>query len=223
MAKKEPVSKKLGFSSEILIVGVLLLIIGALVFVHRYYKTHGVPTLPVPDQTITSNTGEPEESKPAANVMAQYSVPAGQPRSIRINSIGVYGLIQKVGTTKNDAMAVPSNIHFAGWYTGSAIPGNSGLSIINGHVLGRYGDAIFRQLAKVKSSDEIEIEFGDHGIKKFEVVETITLPAGISTARLFTQNADIPAQLSLITCTGKFDKVSQSYTDRVIVIAKLEN
>lgn len=223
MAKKETVSKKPGFSSGFLVVGVLLLIIGGLVFVYRYNKTHGAPALPTPEQTVTTDTDVPEESKPSANALAGYSVPAVQPRSIRINSIAVYGLIQKVGITKEDAMAVPSNIHFAGWYTGSVIPGDSGLSIINGHVLGRHSEAIFIQLAKVKTDDEINIEFGDHVIKKFKVVETVTLPAEISSARLFTQNSDIQAQLNLITCTGKFDKVSQTYADRVIVVAKLDN
>jgi len=88
--------------------------------------------------------------------------------------------------------------------------------------LGRYADAVFKNLKKIKTGDEIEVEFGDRSIKKFEVIETVTLPADASAARLFTQNTDIPAQLNLITCTGKFDIANQTYSDRVIVISKLK-
>ena len=223
MTKKEPAKNKLKSSSAILVIGVLLLAIGGLIFANRYQKTHKIPGLPSAEQTVTTDVSEPEESKPAESAVKNYSVPDDQPRSISIKSVGISGLIQKVGITKDNAMAVPSNIHFAGWYVNSVKPGEAGLSIINGHVLGTYTDAIFKQLAKVKPYDEIEIEFGDKSIRRFEVVETVALPADKSAARLFTQNPDILSQLNLITCTGKFDKTSQTYEDRVIVITKSEN
>lgn len=223
MHAKEKSSKKRDLGSTVLSIGVLLLFCGGVILVNRYLKTHGTVALPSPDQTVTSAQGEPEESKPDQSTIDEYSVPADQPRSIRINSVEVYGLIQKIGITDDNAMAVPSNIHFAGWYTGSVKPGEKGLSIINGHVLGRYTDAIFKQLVNVKVGDEIEIEFGDKSVKKFIAVEIITVAADKASSRLFTPKKGIKAQLNLITCGGKYDASSKSYADRVIVVAKLAN
>jgi LPXTG-site transpeptidase (sortase) family protein len=196
-----------------------LFAVGAKGIIDRRKAVTKVSQSPILDQVVTEDTDSPDETKP----MTAYEVPADQPRRIIIATIGAEGYIQKVGTTKDNAMAVPNNINFAGWYTASVKPGSTGLSIIDGHVSGKYNDSIFKNLSKLKIGDMFEVEYGDLSLKKFEVVETKTLPEEQVSMYLFAKNDKIEKQLNLITCAGKFDKKSQTFQDRVVVVAKTLN
>jgi Sortase domain len=205
-----------------ILVGLLFMAYSGYTFAVRYSKTHGKPVLPDVARSITSNTPSPSEKKPNAKETITYEVPADQPRSIRISSVGINGLIQKVGTSSDGAMAVPSNIFFAGWFVGGVKPGQDGLSIINGHVTGNYTDAIFQPLGNVKPKDTIEIEFGDKSVKKFLVLDSVKLPEAKSAEYLFNKRNTVTAQLNLITCDGKFNSITRTFDDRIIVVAGLQ-
>jgi hypothetical protein len=204
-----------------MLVGIAVLGIGLKGVIKQHIKTTGIPLLPVSTHTITTDTTLPDEKKPSQDQLANYSVPATEPRSIRISSVDIFGLVQKVGFTKDGAVSVPTNIYFAGWHTGSVLPGYVGLSIIDGHVSGQYNDAVFMNLKNVQANDEVEIEFGDKSIKKFSVVEVKTLAEADSSVYLFTKKPNITTQLNLITCGGKYNSKTQTFADRVIVVAKL--
>ncbi len=113
--------------------------------------------LAVASQTVTAPVPEPEEKKPAPDQLASYSVPANEPRNIRIDSTGVAGLIQKVGKTA----------------------------------------------------------------KTFTVVDVKKLHESEFAAYLFTGRTDVESQLNLITCGGKFDPKTQTFDNRIIIVAKL--
>ena len=201
-------------------VSIVLMSIGILQILDMRKVTTGKPKLPQANDIITSDIKEPDETKPVIN---EYVVPADQPRNIIIDSIGVNGLIQKIGLNKDNSISVPSNINFAGWFIQSAKPGDEGLSILDGHVSGRYSDGVFKNLINVKVGDILQIEYGDKRIKKFEVVDSKTLPEKDSAPFLLKKRDDIKSQLNLITCGGLFNKSSQTFNDRIIVVAKLLN
>ena len=188
-------------------------------FLIKQQKTSGVVQLEPSTTVVAEDVQEPEEKKP--DTTQEYSVPAGQPRRIIIPSIKTDGFIQKVGLTSQNAVAVPNNIHVAGWYINSVVPGAKGLSIIDGHVSGKYENAIFYNLKKLKKGDTFQIEFGDKSLKTFEIVETKQLPESESAEFLFKKNKDIKEQLNLITCGGNFSKDSQQFADRVVIVSKL--
>lgn len=205
--------------SFVLAGGFILILSGASLIYDQYVATHGGST----GQGGIATAEQPSETKPHPTLVKEYTVPAGQPRSLRIASVGISGLIQPVGLTKTTAMAVPTNIYFAGWYTGSVRPGQPGLSIIDGHVSGRYVDGLFKNLAKVKPGAIIEVEFGDRTVKKFAVIDQRKLPDDRAAGYLFTKRANVPAQLNLITCGGTFNKTTGRYDDRVVVVARSIN
>jgi len=214
-------NKKPSLQKVLLLAGITILLIAGFLTLLRYNATHGTPVLPNPSLTISSGSDQPDETKPSNVAQSEYTVPTDQPRRISIKSVGIDGLIQRVGLTKDNVMAVPSNVYFAGWYVNSVLPGKPGLSIINGHVSGVYKDGVFKQMQKVKANDAVEIEFGDRSSKKFIVVETKALPAKQSAQDLFTPHEGITSQLNLVTCDGKFDTTTQSYENRIIVTTKL--
>ena len=182
-----------------------------------------VSTAPVPDSqvVISEDVQTPDERKP--NSAAPYNVPKDHPKQIEISAIQASGFIQKIGLNQQNAVSVPNNIHYAGWFVDSVLPGEIGLSIIDGHVSGRFRDGIFKNLHKLAPGDNFDIVFGDGSKKSFSVVEVSTKPEAEAAEKLFYKEPSIERQLNLITCGGTFDKQKQTYSDRVIVVAVLKN
>lgn len=196
-----------------------LIIFGVWGYLTRFRLTHN-PSPEIPSAIITNSTTTPDET-PLREICDNHQVPDNEPRSIDIESIGVSGCIHKVGTDQHGNIAVPTNIHLAGWYVESAVPGEKGVSIIDGHVLGRYNDAIFANLAKLKSGDLVKIQFGDESWKEFEVVDINNYSVEQATEELFSVANEVEQQLTLITCGGEYDKDAQTYDERVFVRARL--
>ena len=201
----------------VIIVAICLLAYSGFGLWQRYRATHS--SNPLPSNTpVTTSLAEPDETVIAAN--SPYTVPANQPQRIVLPSINAEGFIQKVGIDQNNAIAVPSNIHMAGWFTGNDLPGDKGLSIIDGHVHGKYLPGIFTNLIKLKKGDHFTVEFGDNSTRRFEVVSVKSYPVDEAKQPLFKKQESIEAQLNLITCGGSFDKTSQQYRERVLVVSR---
>ncbi|MEI6751496.1 MAG: class F sortase [Candidatus Saccharibacteria bacterium] len=204
------------------LVAIALAAFGLYSIYNRWYSTHHKTTTPAVASTEKKNEQSPSEVPvPVVDGKPPFSYLPSQPAIISIPQINVRGYIQQVGVNTTGAVGVPSNIHLAGWFTSSVLPGAKGLSILDGHVSGKYIDGIFKHFASVKINNIIEIEFGDKSTKKFSVVEIKKLPEAESVTYLFTHRPEIVAQLNLITCGGKFNSKTQTYNDRVIIVAKL--
>ena len=200
---------------------VLALVIGLLLFsvginaIYKWYKVqHG--GIPTGHTVATTSTDAPSEQP----VPDDYSVPADKPLSIELPTIKAKGFIQQVGVDKNNQMVVPSNVHMGGWYTGSVLPGEEGLSIIDGHVNGLYAKGIFANLGKLKSGDAFTVTFGDKSVKNFKVKALKTVSTEEANTVLYERDSSAAKQLNLITCGGKYNKISKTYDARVIVVAE---
>lgn len=183
--------------------------------VRSWYKVrHG--GIPTGHRVETTSTDRPSEQP----VPDTYSVPADKPLSIQLPSIKSKGFIQQVSVDKKNQMVVPSNVHMAGWYTGSPLPGDPGLSIIDGHVNGLYAKGIFKDLSKLKAGDTFTVTYGDKTIRTFKVKKLQTVSASDADTSLYVRDNAIAKQLNLITCTGRYEKSSHTYDSRVIVVAE---
>lgn len=198
-------------------VAILLIAFGLIQLGLRIAVTTGTAPPPNPSETITRDEAQPTEKRP---VYDNYKVAADQPRLIKMPTINAEGPIQKVGLTKDNAIAVPTNINFAGWYTGSVKPGYPGLSIIDAHVSGKYAPGLFKQLTKLKKGDALQVSYGDGSIRSFEVVDGKKLPEKESASHLLTKRLDIDRQLNLITCDGVYDRTTGQYDKRYVIVAK---
>lgn len=168
-----------------------------------------------PNTIVTESTDTPDEKKPK-----EFYVPADMPKRITIPSVGINGYIQLVGKDKEGRIAVPNNVHIAGWYINSAKPGREGLSIISGHRDGVRTTGIFRNLENVKEGDNFIVEYGDGTLKEFVVlsVKIVSLEDAFDVMYERVEGVDI--QLNLVTCGGTFNKEEKTYDDRVIVVSK---
>lgn len=211
-----------GHSATTMIIAIIaaaLLAYCALMIWQQYQATNK-PASPISQSTLTNSTDEPEETKPNCN---NYKVADHLPRKITLPSIDSSGCIIRVGIDQDNAVAVPGNIHLAGWYKNSPLPGEPGVSIIDGHVSGKYNPGIFKKLKQLKTGDRYKIEFGDKSTKTFQVVNVKEYSVDEATKKMYEQSTSIERQLNLITCGGRFDKKANQYENRVLVTSKLQS
>lgn len=132
-------------------------------------------TSQVTPEVLTYSTDKPDEAKPNKDTYKWQGQPT-DPKFITMPTINNDGFIQKVGVDQNKQIAVPNNIHVAGWFNQSQLPGDKGLSIIDGHVTGRVNNGIFKDLGKLKKDDVFKIEFGNGTVKEFKMVKSVDKP-----------------------------------------------
>lgn len=172
-------------------------------------------------ETVTYSTDTPSEQKPGPNYNWQGG--PSDPKKISIPSVGIDGFIQKVGVDQNKQIAVPSNVHIAGWFIESVRPGEKGLSIIDAHLDGRINaEALFSNLPSVQKDAEVTIEFGDGSKKSFVVTEMHEASVDEANSILFSQTPTATNQLNLITCVGTYNKEARTYDKRFIVYTQLK-
>lgn len=220
MSSRQKTKRPTGRVATVLVTigGILLVGVGAFGIVDYLQRTAVGKDYPDPDQILTHSTERPSERRPAG-ASDSYDVPADQPRLIRLPFIEAEGYVQQVGIDQTGAIAVPSNIHFAGWYVHGAKPGEEGLSIIDGHVGGRYNTGIFARIGELVPGVTFQIQMGDLSWHEFRVLEVTEYSTENATDALFTRTETVESELKLITCSGMFDGRNQTYDKRTIVTA----
>ncbi|MEU0444174.1 class F sortase [Streptomyces tendae] len=166
----------------------------------------------------TKATAAPPAQAPAKSVRPlARSVPVG----LRIPAIGVDTPVMGLGLAADGTVQVPpvTDDDRAGWYRHSPTPGQVGPSVLLGHVtVGRYGDGVFRNLARLHRGERIEARLANGTAAEF----TVTAVRTVAKADFPTDDVygDVPGpELRLITCGGPRD--GEEYRDNVIVFAEL--
>ncbi|WP_432184469.1 class F sortase [Streptomyces tendae] len=166
----------------------------------------------------TKATAAPPAQAPAKSVRPlARSVPVG----LHIPAIGVDTPVMGLGLAADGTVQVPpvTDDDRAGWYRHSPTPGQVGPSVLLGHVtVGRYGDGVFRNLARLHRGERIEARLENGTAAEF----TVTAVRTVAKADFPTDDVygDVPGpELRLITCGGPRD--GEEYRDNVIVFAEL--
>lgn len=116
-------------------------------------------------------------------------------------------------------MAVPARAEDVGWYQLGPSPGEAGNAVIDGHLDWWTGPAVFWNLGRLKIGDEVYVARAD-GLRVMFVVDGVsTVPYDSRPPGLFATSG--PPSLSLITCSGSWDRQKATYTTRLVVHASL--
>lgn len=187
----------------------------------RYRATHNPHPIPAQGYVVSHSTATPDETpvKPTA----PYTVAADEPKRISIPTIHAEGLVQAVSIDQHNAVAVPSNVHFAGWYIHNAKPGDPGVGLLVGHVQGIYEPGIFKDLGKLQPGDTFTVTMGDDTERHFSVISRRDYTADEATKHMLDRDPTMPRQLNLITCSGRYNKATKQYDHRTLVVAKYTN
>ena len=140
------------------------------------------------------------------------------PTDLRVARLGIASPLVSLGKTRRGTLEVPADYGRAGWYTGSARPGDAGPTVLVGHVDSKDGPGIFYRLRDVQRGDVVQVVRADRSVASFRVTRTLQ----VSKARFPTRQvygSTGTAGLRLITCGGQFDRASGHYLSNTIVFA----
>ncbi|MFF4359672.1 class F sortase [Streptomyces sp. NPDC001604] len=178
-----------------------------------------------PGATTGSPTSTPSASAPppARSAKSVSAVGRSIPVGLRIPAIGVDTPVMKLGLAADGSVQVPPIAAHdrAGWYEHSPTPGQTGPSVILGHVtVGAYGDGVFRRLGELHRGEKIVTRLENGTAAVFAVTDVRTVAKAHFPSEEVYGNVNRP-ELRLITCGGK--RTGDGYLDNVIVFATLSS
>jgi LPXTG-site transpeptidase (sortase) family protein len=137
---------------------------------------------------------------------------------ILIPLLDVHRAVEKVGVDQYGTLNLPVNSWNAGWYKYGPVPGARGDAVIEGHAGYPGKPMLFGKLATLRPGDRIIVVHADGTRRLFLVTSMRSVPAGSAPSGLAEPSG--PPRLTLVTCTGHFDKKSYWYSDRLLVEAR---
>lgn len=162
----------------------------------------------------------PATTKPPVNTLADYVVAPDLPRYLIIPKLGVDARVLAVGLDAQGAMKTPASVFDTAWFNESALPGQAGAMLIDGHVSSWTAHGVFHDLKKLFAGDVIKIQRGDYVIFNYEVVKVQLYDAGSvdMVAATMSIDANKPG-LNLISCAGDVISGTNEFNQRIIVFA----
>jgi Sortase domain len=123
-----------------------------------------------------------------------------------------------LGVDTAGELVPPASIATAGWFTGSAAPGQVGPTVIAGHVDSYAGPGIFFRLDTLRPGDLVAVGRSDGVTVRYRVTDVLTVPKDAFPTRAVYGPTPGP-ELRLITCGGDFDHSVRRYLSNVVVSA----
>ena len=180
-------------------------------------------TAPQSDTLALTDSEEPEPSSDPETPDQPQAMDASDPVSVSIPEIDMESDLMDLGIQDDGKVEVPpfEAGSPAGWYTHGPTPGETGPSVLLGHLNAMGGGpGIFAQLPEVEIGDSIEVARDDGSIARFTVYRTDQFAKDEFPTLDVYGNTD-EAELRLITC----DNLNQDtglLEDNVVVYATLE-
>ncbi|MFH0852273.1 MAG: class F sortase [bacterium] len=174
---------------------------------------------------VQSGSAQLFENAAASPKQEQANLPAGEagfglPLRLKIPAINVDSAIEYVGLAPNGAMDVPKSQNDVAWFQLGPRPGENGSAVMAGH----YGiwkngkGSVFDNLHKLSKGDKLYVEDDKGMIISFVVRESQSYDPNADARAVFVSNDGKP-HLNLITCEGVWNKISRSYSKRLVVFA----
>ena len=148
---------------------------------------------------------------------------ASPPVAVSIPAIGVKSKLLHLGLNADGTIAVPSLTTSAGeaaWYKYSVTPGQTGTSVIEGHVDSYAGPAVFFRLGALRPGNQVNVALADGVTAVFRVTGVREYAKDKFPAQAIYGQTDYAA-LRLITCGGDFDHATGHYLSSIVVYATL--
>jgi LPXTG-site transpeptidase (sortase) family protein len=207
------------------VTSVLLVSVAVILFIQQGITDHHVNEAAQKAISL-ANKGRPSPApatiKPSHVAVKSYTVPADHPRYLKIPELNIEARIMAVGLTKDHAIGTPSDVYDTAWYDQSSLPGQPGVTLIDGHVSSWTTDGVFYHLNLLTAGDKITIQLGDNTSLNYTVVKTqIYSNNDVDMNALLSPITQGVSGLNLITCDGKVIKGTNEFNQRVVVYAKL--
>jgi hypothetical protein len=142
------------------------------------------------------------------------------PQRVKISTINVDASVVSLNLNLDGTLEVPKKSEVVGWYVGSPAPGSLGPAVLVGHLDSFNGPAVFQNLHKLKPGDAIEITRQDGSAVTFKVTNSQKYSQDDFPTNEVYGSLDY-AGLRLITCAGKYSKITGRYQENLVVYATM--
>ena len=165
------------------------------------------------------NLISPVVTKVPSPIIAKIS-PA-LPKTIVITKLNVEAPIEAVQEDSAGRMDVPKDVYKAAWYSFGVKPGESGKSVIAGHInTPSFSPSIFYKLHELEIDDIISVIDEAGNSWNFKVREKAEFDSNTFPISLVFGKSDMHL-LNLITCSGTWVQGRQEYSKRLVVFSEL--
>ncbi|MEE1757704.1 class F sortase [Streptomyces sp. SP18BB07] len=110
------------------------------------------------------------------------------------------------------------DVNLVGWHAEGAVPGETGTSIIAGHVDTATSPAVFAGLGELEKGDVFHVVRSDRTRVSFVVDALETFEKDDFPDERVYADASRP-EVRLITCAGDYDRKVMDYTENLVVFA----
>lgn len=164
-----------------------------------------------------AQTPVPAKIEPIAN----KGLTRSEPTRVSVPSVEIDYPVKPVGKLPDGTMETPPLFEpITGWYKYSPTPGETGPSVIVGHVDTYKGPSVFWRLRDIQPGALINISRADGTTVVFKVEALKQFDqANFPTAEVYG-NLDYSG-LRLITCGGAFNTKTGHYTENTVVFASM--
>jgi hypothetical protein len=196
-----------------LAVAVLAALVGSAVVAVRNPPPTVAPAAPAPAAALPPVLFDPVPPVPQAAATTATATTLDVPR-LRINRSS----LTELGVDAAGVLVPPASVAVAGWFTGSAVPGEVGPTVIAGHVDSYEGPGIFYRLDTLRPGDLVAVGRSDGVTVRYRVTDVESVPKDAFPTRQVYGPTPGP-ELRLITCGGDFDHTARRYLSNVVVSA----
>jgi LPXTG-site transpeptidase (sortase) family protein len=184
------------------------------------------PTAEAPLSDANTSTGFSLDQARLQGLAEAWPTPQVTPVSnaplarLVIGKIQVDAPVVTLGVDSQGIMQSPRSASEVGWYDFTAQPGTGGNAVFSGHVdFVSVGPAVFWDLRKLGPGDLVEVRLADGTAYQYVVVSNVSYPSDDAPI------ADIVGPtgrdtVTLITCTGTFNREVRQYSHRLVVRAE---
>jgi sortase A len=146
---------------------------------------------------------------------------SGVPVKFVIPKLAIEARVESVGMDSIGRMDVPKNADNVAWYNLGHKPGDIGNAVIAGHFDKETGaPAVFYNLEKLNKGDHI-ITIDEKGDSlTFSVTRIATYPDNQFPLQEVFGTAE-KSMLNLITCDGKWNNTTKSYSHRTVIYSEM--
>ncbi|WP_137657310.1 class F sortase [Listeria newyorkensis] len=167
-----------------------------------------------------SQTNENNYISKIATTMKKKTSTHEAPTQIIFDSTNESSTIKEVGTDKENRMYIPDGLQNVYWYKFGPSPGEKGNAIIAGHRDWGGELGLFQYLEVIKEKEKVTFLYANDTKQTFVVKSRHRY--SLTEIPIDTMNTQKGNQVTLISCTGNFDKNKNGYQSREIVILEPE-
>ena len=194
----------------------------------HYYASKEGSTRSIAVATTNAPEGGTEnvsEEDVTENDKQAWRVAADRPRFLSITKLGIdRARVIEIGINNEGRLQTPGSIFDVGWYNATGKPGEGKVMLVDGHNGGPTKEGVFKHLPELTTGDVITIERGDGKFFRYSVVENEEVPISEADAKMNKMmTSAVPGKegLNIISCTGDWSQVQQTYLSRQFLRAVL--